>query len=217
MKAFKLVKLWGETPEEIKANYNYLQAHGYSIHTECMVDEEVFLQCKILVGNEDGNILRGYSNEYEDTTYEWFLEHDGDCRIFLASNNLSEKCSNISDNGAVDMVNNPSHYTSHPSGIECIEVTRRSEIVSDGGSSSYYQLVVTNKAGESIQCETGDILRVLVGNDYDLSNIVKACRRSYEASQGRGKAGASIEYDMNKVKYFADEFKHWNKSVPSSI
>ena len=84
-------------------------------------------------------------------------------------------------------------------------------VISDGGSSSYYQLTITNKAGESIQCETGDILRVLVGNDYDLSNIVKACRRSYEASQGRGKAGASIEYDMNKVIYFATEFKHWNK------
>ncbi len=25
--------------------------------------------------------------------------------------------------GAVDMVNNPPHYTSHPSGVECIQVT----------------------------------------------------------------------------------------------
>jgi hypothetical protein len=92
------------------------------------------------------------------------------------------------------------------------DVITSGAVVSDGGSSSYYQLTITNKAGESLQCETGDILRALVGNDYDLSNIVKACRRSYEASQGRGKAGASIEYDMNKVKYFADEFAHWNKA-----
>lgn len=84
-------------------------------------------------------------------------------------------------------------------------------VVSDGGSSDYYKLTITNKSGESIQCETGDVLRVLVGNDYDLSNIVKACRRMYEASQGRGKAGASIEYDANKIVYFANEFKHWNK------
>lgn len=84
-------------------------------------------------------------------------------------------------------------------------------IVSDGGSSDYYKLTITNKAGETINCETGDILRALVGNDYDLSNIVKACRRMYEASQGRGKSGISIAYDANKVKYFADEFKHWNK------
>lgn len=84
-------------------------------------------------------------------------------------------------------------------------------VVSSGGSSEYYKLTITNKAGESIECETGDVLRVLVGNDYDLSNIVKACRRMSEASQGRGKAGASIEYDANKIIYFASEFKHWNK------
>ena len=84
-------------------------------------------------------------------------------------------------------------------------------VISDGGSSSYYKLTITNKAGESIECVTGDVLRALVGNDYDLSNIVKACRRSYEASQGRGKAGATIQYDMNKVKYFADEYAHWHQ------
>jgi len=84
-------------------------------------------------------------------------------------------------------------------------------VVSDGGSSSYYALTITNKAGDTLVCELGDIIRVVVGNDADLFNIIKACRRAYESSQGRGKEGVSIEYDMNKVKYFADEFKHWNK------
>lgn len=28
------------------------------------------------------------------------------------------------DSPAADMVNSPKHYTSHPSGIECIEITR---------------------------------------------------------------------------------------------
>jgi hypothetical protein len=51
----------------------------------------------------------------------------------------------------------------------------------------------------------------MVGNDFDLSNIVKAARRLSEASQGRGKSGASVEYDCNKVVYFANEFKHWHK------
>lgn len=84
-------------------------------------------------------------------------------------------------------------------------------IKSDGGSSDYYKLTITNKAGESIQCETGDVLRAMVGNDYDLSNVIKACRRMYEASQGRGKEGATIEYDANKVIYFVKEFAHWHK------
>jgi hypothetical protein len=86
------------------------------------------------------------------------------------------------------------------------------QIKSDGSSSSYYALTITNKAGQSIDVETGDIIRALVGNDFDLSNIVKACRRMYEASQGRGKAGSSIEYDANKIVYFAKEFAHWNST-----
>ena len=84
-------------------------------------------------------------------------------------------------------------------------------IKSDGVSSDYYKLTIINKAGESIQCETGDVLRAMVGNDYDLSNIIKAARRMYEASQGRGKEGATIEYDANKIIYFANEFAHWHK------
>lgn len=84
-------------------------------------------------------------------------------------------------------------------------------IKSDGGSSDYYKLTITNKDGESLQCETGDVLRAMVGNDYDLSNVIKAARRMYEASQGRGKEGATIEYDANKIIYFANEFAHWHK------
>lgn len=84
-------------------------------------------------------------------------------------------------------------------------------IKSDGGSSDYYKLTIINKAGESIQCETGDVFRAMVGNDFDLSNILKAARRMYEASQGRGKEGATIEYDANKIIYFANEYKHWHK------
>jgi len=84
-------------------------------------------------------------------------------------------------------------------------------IVSDGGSSKYYEITVTNKAGESIKVEMGDIIRACVANDFDLGNIMKACRRISEAKQGRGKAGASVEYDANKIVYFANEVKFWSK------
>ena len=82
-------------------------------------------------------------------------------------------------------------------------------VKSDGGSSSYYELTLTNKHGETIQCETGDVIRALVHNDFSLGNIVKACRRVAEAQQGRGKQGVNPEYDLNKIIYFANEVKSY--------
>lgn len=84
---------------------------------------------------------------------------------------------------------------------------QQARVKSNGGSSSYYTLTVTNKHGESIQCETGDIIRALVHNDFNLGNIVKACRRIAEAQQGRGKEGVEPEYDLNKIIYFAEDLK----------
>ena len=95
------------------------------------------------------------------------------------------------------------------------EVTSQSlqesvKVKSDGGSSDYYKITLTNKSGESIKIQLGDIIRQAFGNDFDLGNIVKACRRISEAKQGRGKAGVDIEYDANKIIYFANEIKEWN-------
>lgn len=84
-------------------------------------------------------------------------------------------------------------------------------VKSDGGSSSYYELTITNKAGESIKCETGDVIRSLVGNDFDFGNCVKALRRMYLATLGMGKEGTDIPYDCNKVRYFLSEIERVNK------
>lgn len=86
-----------------------------------------------------------------------------------------------------------------------------SKVKSDGGSSSYYELTITNKAGESIKCETGDVIRALVGNDFDFGNCVKALRRMYLATLGKGKEGTDIPYDCNKVRYFLSEIERVNK------
>lgn len=85
------------------------------------------------------------------------------------------------------------------------------QVVSDGGSSSYYDLTITNIKGEHISCKVGDVIRAMVGNDFDLGNILKACRRMYEASQGRGKKDVSMHYDANKIAYFSKEFADWNE------
>lgn len=84
-------------------------------------------------------------------------------------------------------------------------------IKSDGGSSSYYELTITNKAGESIKCETGDVIRALVGNDFDFGNCVKALRRMYLATLGMGKEGTDIPYDANKIRWFLGEIERVNK------
>lgn len=84
-------------------------------------------------------------------------------------------------------------------------------VVSDGGSSDYYKLTIKNKAGEQIDCEMGDVIRAVVANDFDLGNILKATRRMSLAKQGKGKAGTTVTYDANKIKYFADEFAFWHE------
>ncbi len=79
-------------------------------------------------------------------------------------------------------------------------------VISDGLSTSYYQLTITNEAGDSIQCEMGDVIRCVVGDNFSLGNVLKAARRMYEASQGRGKKDVSMSYDANKIAYFSKEF-----------
>ena len=89
---------------------------------------------------------------------------------------------------------------------EAVHVSDKGAVKSDGGSSGYYALTITNKAGETIECQTGDVIAALVGDNFALGNVVKALRRIYECSQGRGKADVDMAYDVNKSKYFLDDF-----------
>ena len=91
-------------------------------------------------------------------------------------------------------------------------------IKSDGKSSSYYNLVLNARlvkklkaqleAGEPLNLETGDIIELMFGNDFDFGNIEKALRRIFEAKHGRGKAGVDIKYDINKCHYFLDQIEN---------
>ncbi len=85
-----------------------------------------------------------------------------------------------------------------------------------GGSSDYYKLTMTlesdrvsdEELGVSVvSMETSDIINTLVDNDFDLGNIIKACRRVSEKANGRGKDANDIRYDLNKIKWFADEIE----------
>lgn len=90
-------------------------------------------------------------------------------------------------------------------------------IKSDGGSSGYYKLKMrlssdnVSKVPEhdelvDIELETGDVIRALVDNDFDLGNMVKAIRRIHQASKGQGKDNTTVEYDCNKIEYFLKEW-----------
>lgn len=82
-----------------------------------------------------------------------------------------------------------------------------SKIKSDGGSSDYYKITVRRASdGQEFECEVGDIIYSLVGGDFDLGNIVKACRRMYLDSKGGGKEGIDAHYDGNKIKWFVDDY-----------
>ena len=76
-----------------------------------------------------------------------------------------------------------------------------SKTKSDGGSSDYYRLEIN---GNLVEVE--DIIYAMVGGDFILGNILKACRRMCLDSKGQGKEGIDMQYDANKIKYFVDSF-----------
>jgi hypothetical protein len=86
-------------------------------------------------------------------------------------------------------------------------------VKSDGGSSAYYEVTIQRRDGQRFTCQTGDIIRALVANDFDLGNIIKAARRVSQSLQGKGKAGTSIAYDLNKIEYHLNEIRSFNNAV----
>ena len=69
-------------------------------------------------------------------------------------------------------------------------------IKSNGGSSSYYTLVINDKT-----VETEDVIRDVFANDFDFGNAFKSLVRAYGALNGAGKDGNTVEYEMNKLRY----------------
>lgn len=98
-------------------------------------------------------------------------------------------------------------------------------VVSDGGSSSYYEIElpiglirsVLDRYEEVGRCyiETEDIIRYALGNDFDRGNVFKCLKRITSLEEGKGKAGNSALYDANKVLYSAQKIqKHYQNAIP---
>ena len=96
----------------------------------------------------------------------------------------------------------------------------KTSIVSDGGSSSYYAQQIPKGMLERFNAtgtiEAKDVIRLFLGNDFNMGNIFKAYCRITSLRSGKGKAGVDEEYDLTKAKYFTeDELNYYleNKDV----
>lgn len=89
-------------------------------------------------------------------------------------------------------------------------------IHSDGGSSSYYDLPIPDELLNKIlerkeegksYIKTEEIIRYFFDNDFSFGTALKSLVRGFGASKGGGKAGNDLNYEMNKVAYYADQIK----------
>ena len=84
-----------------------------------------------------------------------------------------------------------------------------SQIVSDGGSSSYYTQQIPKGMLERFNAtgviEAKDVIRLFLGNDFNMGNIFKAYCRVISLRNGKGKAGIDEQYDLTKAKYFTED------------
>ena len=98
----------------------------------------------------------------------------------------------------------------------CLDTSISKKIKSDGGSSSYYDLKVSKKLLQKLldrddegECyiKTEEIIAELFCNDFDFGTLFKSLVRGYLQTKGAGKAGNDLEYEMNKVLYYANKIK----------
>jgi len=97
-----------------------------------------------------------------------------------------------------------------------IDPPKPKPIVSDGGSSSYYDLpipeellnkILERKEEGGAYIKTEEIIRYFFDNDFSFGTALKSLVRGFGASKGGGKAGNDLDYEMNKVAYYADQIK----------
>lgn len=78
------------------------------------------------------------------------------------------------------------------------------KVKSDGGSSDYYKIKIpkhiVKDLGDCYQIETGDVIRYAFDDNFALGNIFKALKRLGK------KEGVDVAYDVNKIKYFLDDY-----------
>ena len=125
---------------------------------------------------------------------------------------FTDKCIELVDDDNDVIENNTTEKTSI--------VSDGNQIVSDGGSSGYYAQQIPKGMLERFNTtgviEAKDVIRLFLGNDFNMGNIFKAYCRVISLRNGKGKAGIDEQYDLTKAKYFTeDELNYYleNKDV----
>lgn len=107
----KNVKMWANTNEEAKSIINCALAHNLSYAPVAVNDYS-----KGGFYFNEGVLTHSARDDRKYFDNHKFEEFFFATPVVIGNDDLGDV--------QVDMVNNPSHYTSHPSGIECIDVTR---------------------------------------------------------------------------------------------
>ena len=137
------------------------------------------------------------------------MDYKGKTYLLKQAGTSMEACGQCAFNGN----SRDCHATSGDCGThgyfveETVQPVVPTKFKSDGGSSDYYKLKIKRASdGQVFDCEMGDIIYSVFGGDFDLGNIVKACRRMHLDGQGGGKDGIDAEYDAKKIEWFTKDF-----------
>lgn len=103
--------------------------------------------------------------------------------------------------------------------VELVPADNRKPIKSDGGSSSYYDIQIPDwlfdkiyerRYSENCYIKTEELIEVM-GDSFNQGTILKSLVRLNSLLNGVGKEGNSVDYECNKIIYYANRIKEENK------
>lgn len=189
-----------------------LREHRLKVYVPNKTAEEIsptlWTAYKDILNEEALAALRQVIEDVEDHEKIDFKDYDEICYAFTWRRTKQGYCFwNAVDNGEYNKTSETTTPELQDKSEEDTGSAATSKAVkSDGGSSDYYKISVKTSHGMA-NVEVNDLIYALVGGDFDLGNCIKACRRMYLASKGCGKEGVDSAYDVNKCKWFLDDFQ----------
>lgn len=154
-------------------------------------------------GKKVKSIYDGRTDLTYNEIYDVFIDSDGD--EFIIDDVGDKRYWSISDDDYYELVDDVASATNTTEN----NPTENTPIKSDGGSSSYYVQQIPKGMLERFNAtgtiEAKDVIRLFLGNDFNMGNIFKAYCRVTSLRQGKGKAGIDEQYDLTKAKYFTED------------
>ena len=164
-------------------------------------------------GKKVKSIYDGRADLTYNKVYDVFIDSDEDEDEFIIDDVGDKRYWSIYDDDYYELVDDVANTVEN-------NATESAPIVSDGGSSSYYAQQIPKGMLERFNAtgtiEAKDVIRLFLGNDFNMGNIFKAYCRVISLRNGKGKAGIDEQYDLTKAKFFTeDELNYYleNKDV----